>query len=164
MFRKLLQSKNSPILQKGIQLIESNQPNEAIIALKEAISKGEQLANSHYHLGLAYYLQKDTVQAVKEWESSVNIEPKSDTLVNLANVYLLKQDNVNIKKAIKFYEQAADISPDDGQIHFNLGVAYEKNGQLDKALSSYREARDYGVEEAGKYFRNVAAKQLKFSE
>eukprot|EP00835_Amoeboradix_gromovi_P005006 NODE_432_length_8732_cov_0.302907.p5 type:complete len:164 gc:universal NODE_432_length_8732_cov_0.302907:4616-5107(+) len=163
MLRKLFQSQSvkTNTLQKGINLLEKNQPKEAISVLKDAIKKGEDPSSSHFNLGLAYYLQKDTKMAIKEWESSLKIEKKPDTFVNLANVYLLMKDNT---KAIRYYEQAIELDPSDGEIHFNLGVAYEKNGELDKALNYYREARDYGVEEAAKHFRNVAAKQLKFNE
>eukprot|EP00834_Sanchytrium_tribonematis_P002826 NODE_95_length_21511_cov_0.501168.p16 type:complete len:166 gc:universal NODE_95_length_21511_cov_0.501168:1298-1795(+) len=165
MFRKLYQSVTSvSALEKGIQHIENNQPKEAIKFLKDAIKKGEKLADSHYSLGLAYYLQKDVKMAVNEWEKSIKIKPQPDALLNLGNIYLLKQDDYNINKAIAYYEQAVKYNPDDGQIHFNLGVAYEKANQLNDALNHYREARDLGIDDAAKHLRNVAAKTLKLSD
>ena len=157
MFRKLFQSHH---FQKGVGLIENNKPKEAIRSLKAAIENNENLASSHYNLGLAYYLEKQPTLALQEWKKSIAIEPQVDALVNLANAYLLdKKSDV----AIRYYEQAIELSPDDGQVHFNLGAAYESNGHMEKALNAYREARDYGIEEAQAHFRNVAAKLLKFN-
>ena len=163
MIRNLFQRK-SAFLVKGIQFVEKNQPKEAISVLTEAIASGDKSADVQYHLGLAHYMRKDVKAAVEAFEASVEIKALPDALVNLGNIYLMKQDNANIKKSIKLFEQALQLAPSDGQIHFNLGVAYEKNGQLDKALQSYRESRDYGVEQANTYFRNVASKLLKVSE
>ncbi|MBI4689373.1 MAG: tetratricopeptide repeat protein [Nitrospirae bacterium] len=40
--------------------------------------------------------------------------------------------------AIEYYRNAIRLKPDYPNAHFNLGMAYEKKGLIDKAITGYR--------------------------
>lgn len=42
--------------------------------------------------------------------------------------------------AINNFERAVKLNPNHAIAHYNLGIAYEKNTQYDKAMEEYREA------------------------
>jgi Flp pilus assembly protein TadD len=46
----------------------------------------------------------------------------------------------NPKAAIQAYKQALDLTPNDEDLHYNLGIAYNQTGDLTNAEKEYREA------------------------
>lgn len=44
------------------------------------------------------------------------------------------------KDALPAFQKTAELSPDDANAHFNLGVAFKSAGRLDQAADSYRRA------------------------
>ena len=46
------------------------------------------------------------------------------------------------KKAVELYEKAINISPDYAAAHSNLGLAYKKLNQYDKAIGSFKKAAE----------------------
>jgi len=47
----------------------------------------------------------------------------------------------NFDGAIDYYRKAAELSPDMGDIFYNIGLAYYYKGDLKKAILSYRKAQ-----------------------
>lgn len=90
------------------------------------------------------YLSTSICYAKKgEWEKSVDFcskaieaNPKSYEANNqMGLVYYCRNE---IKEAIKYYEQALKLKPDgDFKVYSNLGYAYEKIGQIDKAIKIF---------------------------
>lgn len=46
----------------------------------------------------------------------------------------------NYSKAIEYYRKAIDLNPNYGQAYSNLGLAYQKNGQIPEAIWANRRA------------------------
>ncbi len=66
--------------------------------------------------------------------------PKDQATVDLnqqANELLNARD---FKGAIQLYEKAIAAAPEDEDLHYNLGIAYAKAGDTEKAEKEYREA------------------------
>lgn len=57
--------------------------------------------------------------------------------ISKANKYFLTKD---YKNAITEYKQALKSSPKNHQIHYNLGVCYEKLNNIEEALKAYKRA------------------------
>jgi hypothetical protein len=55
---------------------------------------------------------------------SVDIFASADAFINLGNVALMM--NNEVERALMFYEHAQQLSPNDGEIAFNIAVCYDK--------------------------------------
>lgn len=57
-------------------------------------------------------------------------EPKLEDLIEVAKFNFLSS---RYEEAIKTWERALKLSPNDPKIYYNMGIAYESLNQLDKA-------------------------------
>jgi len=72
-------------------------------------------------------------------QESLALQPEfTEACVLLSRVYI---EQGNYASAIDQLTSLADEAPDSAEIHYLLGVAQEKNGQLADALNSYRTAQ-----------------------
>jgi len=128
-------------------------------------------------LGIAYTRKGEYSNALEVLDLAISIdEGFASSYNNKGNVYLSlflnKNDNQALQKAIKNYERAVNINPEDAVAYNGLGVAYQHQGDIDKAIGSWEKSisinPDYGLplynlgysqmnkgnkEEALKYFR-----------
>lgn len=51
-------------------------------------------------------------------------------------------------QARRAYEHALQVTPEEGEIWFNLGVAAQEDALLDVAVNAYQQARANGCEDA----------------
>lgn len=54
------------------------------------------------------------------------------------------------------FSVASSLSPEDGEIAFNLAAVLEACGQLEEALEQYRKSKEFGVDRAAMHMRNVS--------
>ena len=59
-------------------------------------------------------------------------------LVVLGNAFMAKQD---VDRAIRHYEEALALQPDDVNAHYNLGVALQQKGEAERAGREFEKAR-----------------------
>lgn len=64
--------------------------------------------------------------------------PKDVFLLNILGASYARSNDYN--RAIETYTQAISVSPNDAELHFNLGNAKKMNGDIDGALKSYQQA------------------------
>jgi len=66
---------------------------------------------------------------------ALKVNPKdAPTLVQLGNLYY---DHKSWPEAIRYYQQALDIRPDDNDVRTDMGTAYYYSGFPDKALDQF---------------------------
>ena len=119
--------------------------------------QGKTAAMGLFNLGVTQFYTKDIQGAISTWEQSLDIEPTSDLLSNLASAHILSSPS-NPDKALTYLSQARELNPDDAEVAFNLAVVSEATGQLETALDNYQAAKSLGVERADENVRNVGAK------
>jgi Tfp pilus assembly protein PilF len=65
------------------------------------------------------------------------------------------------EQAIKHYEEATRLSPNDGEVQYNFGVVLDSMGRLEEAIERYEKAVETGVgNTAEKNLRNARARLL----
>ncbi|OYD17215.1 hypothetical protein CH333_01600 [candidate division WOR-3 bacterium JGI_Cruoil_03_44_89] len=64
-------------------------------------------------------------------------EPKLEDLIEVAKFNFLSS---RYEEAIKTWERALKLSPNDPKIYYNMGIAYESLNQLDKARVCFKKA------------------------
>ncbi|BFZ55118.1 hypothetical protein PYCC9005_002157 [Savitreella phatthalungensis] len=132
-------------------------------------------ADAYYNLGVVDWLQRRPQRAVEQWKRALechnpdaknsklsegDLETLSSCHVNMANYYLLVEPSLG--SAIDHLRHASELKPGDGEIHYNYGLALERDGQLELALENYLRAEELGIKKSvDTLIRNVGAKLIK---
>ncbi len=98
---------------------------EELVILKNAISVNPGDAKAHYYLGNFWYANRQYDDAIKSWETSVEIDDAFPTaLRNLSLAYFNKLDKK--EEALKLLEKAFSLDKNDARILFELDQLYKK--------------------------------------
>jgi tetratricopeptide (TPR) repeat protein len=76
-------------------------------------------------------------RAIPHLQTSVRLDPREKTWDLLATCYEALGET---QKTIAAYQQALGLSPDSAEIHYNLGVLFQRIGESGKAIHHFREA------------------------
>lgn len=142
---------------RGVEHWNLNDMNSAKTEFKQSISVLPS-SDAYFNLANVYHNSGETEKAVEYWLKSIDLSPRADAHVNIANVLAIMLKN--IRESIPHYEKALELSPEDGEIHYNFGVVLDANGDLEKAMEQYQIAVKSGIEPAEKNLRNARAKYI----
>jgi Flp pilus assembly protein TadD len=127
-----------------------------------ASSKGSLPANLSPPAG-SNQVVAETNEATPNLSKWLPTQTNAADLINVGTVLLEKGQNHD---SVLCFRRALELSPDDEEIHFNLGIAYSRLGELDAAAQQYREALklvpDYT--EAHNNLGNVLTRQRRFAQ
>ncbi len=133
--------------------MQAEQYQEARTLFQQSIAI-EPSSDGYYNLGNCHFILGDSTAALENWQLSLS-KPSSDAFVNIANVLARKGQ---LADALVNFQKAAELDPEDGQIHYNHGVVLESASKLEEAIESYQKARKLGVNRADVNLRNALAK------
>ena len=98
-----------------------------------------QTAGAYYKIGVSYLNEAKAQQAFVEFHKAYELNPDDREVLNaIGIIHLLYFDDT--AKAIDFFEKAVKVDPNYSEAYNNLGFAYEKLGQFDKAIPFYKKA------------------------
>ena len=110
-------------------------------ALTQQSSQMDTLAQSAISTGIGYYQDGKYDVAVREFKRAVSLSPQSENALNaydyLAMAFLKLGNN---KEAIKAYQSALRLSPNQDDFHYKLGNILLEEGNTDQAIKSYKAA------------------------
>nr|MBC8282678.1 tetratricopeptide repeat protein [Nitrospinota bacterium] len=87
------------------------------------------------NVGMVYYQNQKTEQAIFYLQLSTKINPRSiDAQNNLANIY---SEQKKFKEAIRHYHLALKTSPGNISTLFNLGLVQQEKGDFEAAVESF---------------------------
>jgi tetratricopeptide (TPR) repeat protein len=99
--------------------------NQKIPILKKVIEIEPDFSSAYLSLGLAYQLQKNYPEAMKQYQKAIELQPDFYTAYyNMGTLYQAMND---LKTAIEAYRKALELHPDYREAWYNLGVALEHN-------------------------------------
>jgi tetratricopeptide (TPR) repeat protein len=123
----------------GLAYIEENKLDLAkfiYLRAMNAVEGADSNAHIHAYLGRIYYLQGYFVDARKELEAALKLDPNHvPALVYLSEYYL---DNRSFDQMIPLLEHARALEPNDLAVRMDLGIAYRGVGRYDDALREYQ--------------------------
>ncbi|MBC7911337.1 MAG: protein kinase [Pyrinomonadaceae bacterium] len=129
--------------EKGTNFLREGAYYQASKSLEKAISMDDRFVLAHARLAEAWY-ELDVADKAKTELLRVNtLVPDRSVLSKVDALYL---DAINamvvndFAKAADFYSQIAQLMPEQPQVYVDLGRAYEKNDETDKAIEKYLEA------------------------
>ncbi len=148
----------SKLVGAALRLQSEGKYNEAINQYVKALELNPNDSKIHYNVGTAFQAIDDFEHAEKAYKKSLEIDPnneKAKSALNLlgqqANEKKVKellgraielQKSNNYQEAITTYLAALSISQNDASIYYNLGTAYQANGDLNNAQIQYQKAID----------------------
>ncbi len=150
----------------GTLYFDRNEFDKSILAFKKVIEIYQGDAMGHYNLGCAYWATDDKENAEKEWKDAIRYEEEMKRMEergqiskdqldvslivlyrpvafrahkSLGRLYLER----NLKdKALKEFERAIKLEPEDPEPYYEMGKIYEEKSEQDKnyvrrAISCY---------------------------
>jgi peptidoglycan/xylan/chitin deacetylase (PgdA/CDA1 family)/uncharacterized caspase-like protein len=97
-------------------------------------------AQEHHNLGLKYYREKRYVEAVRELEAAVKLDPRNPTIVNNLGFTLFKFEKY--EESIGWLHKAIEIDPQRVVAYVNLADAYMKSGKTAEARQYYEKCAE----------------------
>ena len=125
-------------LQVGQQLLLKGENNQAMSELLKAVQLNPDDAEIQNTLGLAYAQRGDMNNAQRHFQKAVNLEPEySEARNHLCAIYVEQE---RYPQAIEECNEAVKnvIYATPERAYHNMGIAYERMGNLPKAIESYR--------------------------
>ena len=117
-------------LAEGNRLLDEDQTEMAIAALRQAVKLNPDLAEAYFKLGIAYsLLDMQTAQSGTVTEPSANANDRTKSSAQKA-----------FEKAVEAYKKWLAANPNDDVAQFNLGRTYAKLTRDDEAESAFRQA------------------------
>lgn len=128
---------------RGEALFRNNQPKDAIISFETALKKNPNnlVAKSTYAALLAEHV-KDFVHANEMITQVLNLQPKLASHLHAKGQIVFFQGEY--ENAKKYLEEAVTLVPEDGNYAENLGDAYSKLNNLEKAIEYWNQAKKLG--------------------
>ena len=133
----------SRLYDAGVNAIRAGSFFQASKALELATRADDQFALAHARLAEAYmeldYFDKakDEILRASELTPDRSVLPQMDSLYLDGLTATVRR---NFSGAVAAYTQIAKADSAKADVHVDLGRAYEKNNQADKAIESYQEA------------------------
>ncbi|SHO79656.1 Uncharacterized protein MSYG_4006 [Malassezia sympodialis ATCC 42132] len=147
------------LLESGTLKLEVGDTEGAMADYRQSIEVHKN-ASAYYNLGICQYQERDLVGAIESWKAALAIAPDSpDAHTNLASAYIMSKPPQG-ELALSHLKTAAELSPDDGEIQFNLATVLEACEQLEEAIHAYKKAKENGIDRADQNVRNCMAKLM----
>lgn len=168
-------------LNRAIAFQKEGRYDESIDSYIKAVRLAPRNADIHYNVGTSFQAKKDWFQAEKAYRRVLELDPnhKEATLALKALTDDRKETQVSeafdkaialqqqglLAEAISIYLKVAEDKPTDDTLFYNLGTAYQGNGEFDKAKESFIRAatlkpEDQTYKDALAFIVNKKADQL----
>lgn len=141
---------------KGTENLRNGLFLQAKLAFEQAVNADQNYPLAHARLAEALTELEYVGDAKNEMLRVTELVPNRSQLPRVDALYLdAIQATVmgQFPNAISAYKEIARLMPDQPQVYFDLGRAYEKNNDLDKAIESYREATNRDSQSAAAFLR-----------
>lgn len=125
----------------GFLYLQQRKYQDALQPTLDGLALRPKFADGHLNLGNIYDGLKNYPEAIKEFDTAIQLEPNmprlADAYYNLGSVHL----KVGHKsEALAAFQKAATLAPDDAYVQDQLGYAYQISGTYEKAVLAHQNA------------------------
>jgi tetratricopeptide (TPR) repeat protein len=142
--------------EKGTNALREGSYLQASNMLQSAVKADDKYALAHARLAEAW-MELDYVDRAKtELIQVLSLVPERSVLPKADGLYLTAVNAMatrDFRAAIQAYSELAKVTPEDAPVYVDLGRAYEKNSQVDKAIENYLKAIQLDNQYAAAYLR-----------
>lgn len=126
---------------------DSNEYDKSIEVLEKLLEKNFQNLQIYAAIGRCYRKLKNSRKEIETYERAKENFPYSSIPYRLIadtyfQYYLSGGKKKDLDNAIRGYEKASVIAPEEGWPLYNLGLLYQENGQPQKAKQKFKEATE----------------------
>jgi serine/threonine protein kinase/tetratricopeptide (TPR) repeat protein len=141
-------------LDKGRKYYQGKDYPNALKALAEAVKLNSKEAEAHYLLGLTYASLKkpQPKEAIEEFRQTVTLKPDTNSWSEIG-AELARLDHH--KLAAEALKEAVNANPGDNALHYQLGEAYVKADEINKAKEEQMVLKDRDPELAKKLLASI---------
>jgi tetratricopeptide (TPR) repeat protein len=122
----------------------TDRQSEAIEAYRKSVEANPQVFESNFNLGLLLERKGDP-QAAKYLAAAISLKPASHPEKNLSQAYLSLGhvlDKTSPDEALKAYQKAAELQPNDVEPHLEAAILLEQQKNLTAATQEFQKALD----------------------
>jgi tetratricopeptide (TPR) repeat protein len=129
-------------LQQAKQLTDAGRHEEAIALYRAYLAKDPRGNPAvYYYLGKSLFESKDDAAAEQAFKEGLALKPDmKGAHFYLGNIYLRQAEDPTADtaaaRAIEQFEIETQMTPDSDSVAYNLGLAYTRGGEEDKALAA----------------------------
>ena len=116
---------------------QKESPQSAVAVYRELIQSNPNYVPAHIQLARTLRGLKDFTGALIPARAAVRLQSTSETHTLLATVL---NDGGQLDEAYKEYQEALRLDPNNATAHWDLGVHYQRRGDMTSAMAEYREA------------------------
>ena len=141
---------------KGVDALRNGAFLHASKTLEHAVAADPDFANAHARLAEAYTELDYTDKAKDELLRVSSLVPDRSQLPELDRLYLTGINATvtrDFSDAVKAFDELSRITPEDAHAFVDLGRAYEKTDDIEKALENYLKATTLDGQYATAYLR-----------
>lgn len=127
------------LFQQAYEFQMQGKLDEAVSYYKQSLEKFP-TAEAHTFLGWTYSFRGQLSEAIEECHLAIKIDPDFGNPYNDIGAYLIEMDQLD--EAISWFERATNAKRYESPAfpHMNLGRVYERKGDWDQAIMSYKQA------------------------
>lgn len=149
--------------------------NKSVEAAKQAIAQSPNNVDNYSNLGIIYqsitsFIPGADEMAIKKYEEALALEPYNPVFMNeIGKLFVLRSDayrtvlnsqdqkaredaqknvNTELDKAADWFNRAITAKPDYAAAHYNLGLAYERQGRLQEAITKFEQVLSVNGQDA----------------
>jgi len=139
----------------GWVYFQMGQIDKALSQYKNALKIDPNNMQAKYNLALAHFENHDWEMAKTLMEEYVEKNPLHANGISILGLIYLEMGKYG--QAVAALTKSAEISPGNTNIYYNIGIAYEKLGDLDNARKYYQLTLDYNPQfgEANKALKRL---------
>lgn len=124
----------------ALALVGSNEPNQAVEKLKQAVKKNPNFAMAYSLLGNIYLQQNNLPESAQAYQKATDLNPWSyEDFRDLGRVYQLME---NFDSAAKAYAKACELDPQSSEVWCGAANSYYQLGDYESALQFGQSARN----------------------
>jgi len=128
------------LFQQGIDAMEAEKPDEAVIWFKKALQQEPEMAIAHYKLGQLYHKKGDAKLAYAQLSLAVQQDPKmAEARKEL--VFLLVENRA-LEQVVKVCEKYLELNGDDEEVYLIYGNSLAYLKRLDEAIDILKVATE----------------------
>ncbi len=140
--KKVLCEKEASVLAREGKL------EQGINAIEQCIKKDPTRAKAHVVLGYLLLDQGDMQRALLSFDKALGLRPRTSAAKTGKGIILSRGGN--FKEAEPLLKDALKLNPDPARTYYELGVLYEQLGDMQLALSHFKQGITSGEQKKGR--------------